>query len=370
MAQIGGGVAARRAKGSSGAGPDAGDGEDRLSALPDDVLVLILLRLGTPAAARTSVLARRWRRVWALLPELSFHVGPDGHRIRAVLDGPGAGEAPALRRVSVIAEDAAPDALAAWLPAAGSRLSGELVYQNTAPENCEQDGGAVPLPSFRNATAIDLDLGFLGLALPSSGAFSRLTELRLSHVRLRGLGELGDAISSPLCPNLRTLSLLTIDAPALKEMSVFNCFALNQPFADVSAPQLVSLDWTDPYNPSSVHLGNLGQLQELSTNLIVAFGQPGSTSNRDFLMLIKQFQVLHNLRIPISYPEDISNLQYLMEDITTLPHVMSLTLAVINKGHSFGASAFHVLRMCTGLRRLCLALSSNSDLQSAGDEWQ
>ncbi|KAL6880284.1 hypothetical protein ACP4OV_011849 [Aristida adscensionis] len=270
------------------------------------VLVLILLRLDTPAAARTSVLARRWRRLWALLPELSFHVGPDGHRIRAALDGPGAGEAPALRRVSVTAEDAAPDALAAWLPAAERRLSGELVYQNTAP-----------------ATAIDLDLGFLGLTLPSSGSFSRLTELRLSR-------ELGDAVSSPRCPNLRKLSIrrasgveslavhsesltqiflkyldglqwLTINAPALKELKLFSCFVHNQPVADVSAPQLVSLDWTDRYNPSSVHLGNLGQLQELSTNFIFVFQHPGSTRNREFMMLVRQFQVLHSLHIPISY---------------------------------------------------------------------
>ncbi|KAL6880285.1 hypothetical protein ACP4OV_011850 [Aristida adscensionis] len=52
-----------------------------------------------------------------------------------------------------------------------------------------------------------------------------------------------------------------------------------------------------------------------------------------------------------------------MEDITMLPHVMSLNLMVINEGHSFGASAFHVLKMCTGLRRLCLFLCRNSNLQ-------
>ena len=35
----------------------------RLSALPDDILVLILLRLDTTAANGTSILSYRWRRV-------------------------------------------------------------------------------------------------------------------------------------------------------------------------------------------------------------------------------------------------------------------------------------------------------------------
>jgi hypothetical protein len=82
MAQIGGGgggIAAALGKLSlSGAGDGAL--EDRLSALPDNVLILILVRLGSTAeAARTSVLSRRWPRLWHLLPELQFEMVPDCH---------------------------------------------------------------------------------------------------------------------------------------------------------------------------------------------------------------------------------------------------------------------------------------------------
>jgi hypothetical protein len=55
--------------------------------------------------------------------------------------------------------------------------------------------------------------------------------------------------------------------------------------------------------------------------------------------------------------QDITNQQYLMEDIARLPKVTGLALDIKPKGHSFGASVFHVLRMCTGVRVMQLKLS-------------
>uniref|UniRef100_A0ACD5W203 Uncharacterized protein n=1 Tax=Avena sativa TaxID=4498 RepID=A0ACD5W203_AVESA len=45
-----------------------------------------------------------------------------------------------------------------------------------------------------------------------------------------------------------------------------------------------------------------------------------------------------------------------MEDIARLPYITRLCLDIKLKGHSFGASVFHVLRMCTGVRHLQLTL--------------
>ena len=54
-----------------------GSGDDRISSLPDALLHEILVRLrSADAAARTSVLSRRWRYVWAHLPKLHLVAPP------------------------------------------------------------------------------------------------------------------------------------------------------------------------------------------------------------------------------------------------------------------------------------------------------
>ncbi|KAA8546263.1 hypothetical protein F0562_002998 [Nyssa sinensis] len=49
---------------------------DRFSELPDSILSHILSFLCTKTAIRTSVLSKRWRLVWASLPNLDFQYGP------------------------------------------------------------------------------------------------------------------------------------------------------------------------------------------------------------------------------------------------------------------------------------------------------
>ncbi|RLM86025.1 putative F-box/LRR-repeat protein [Panicum miliaceum] len=154
--------------------------EDRLSALPDDVLILILLRLRSLEAP---------------------------HGLRDAL----AASAVPLRYLLVRGLQGAPtESIATWLPAAARRLVGELILDDMGPGRyAKGDGGggeskerdALELPCFEKATSISLDLGFLGLFVPPARVFARLTELFLMGVWFHG--ELGGAVSSPRCPLFR-----------------------------------------------------------------------------------------------------------------------------------------------------------------------
>jgi hypothetical protein len=45
-----------------------------------------------------------------------------------------------------------------------------------------------------------------------------------------------------------------------------------------------------------------------------------------------------------------------MENITRFPNIINLSLDIMAMGHSCGPSLYHILRMCTGVRKLYLTL--------------
>uniref|UniRef100_A0ACD5VW66 Uncharacterized protein n=1 Tax=Avena sativa TaxID=4498 RepID=A0ACD5VW66_AVESA len=380
-----------------------GGGEDRLSDLPDDVLIHILALVADAAdAAGTSILASRWRRLWALLPELSFHY-IEHHAIGAVL---AAHEAPDLTLLVVLTdtEDASPESLSAWLPIAARALSGFIhleVRRETGTE-AEKRGAAIDLPCFEKATCIVLNLGFLGLALPPSGVFARLKELQLIGIQLHaGQAGLGDLISPERCPSLEALRLrdardldslnihsnsllrmelldlprlqqLTVMAPALNRLRVGNCFTdpLNPDLsaADISAPQLTSLDWMNYYHPSSIQLDKVVHLETLGVQFYILDGEDeeeGFENNHYGMTLLQRFQDICNLDLMIVYPQGICTAPYLMGHMPRFPYVTFLALGVVAYGHSFGSIPFDVLRRCTGVKELDLDFVPEIQLEVA-----
>uniref|UniRef100_A0ACD5W4G6 Uncharacterized protein n=1 Tax=Avena sativa TaxID=4498 RepID=A0ACD5W4G6_AVESA len=157
---------------------------------------------------------------------------------------------------------------------------------------------------------------------------------------------------------LHELQNLTVIAPALVELYVICCFALshNQPVANISTPKLVSLMWEDHYDPRFIQLGAMENLEWIRTLpfLVHGLGDFAREMNSSCLRLLRRFELIRGLRLILVYVPDITNKQYLMEDITRLPDLAHLALHIDPQGHSFGASVFHLLRMCTGVRNLVL----------------
>ncbi|KAM0883366.1 hypothetical protein ACQ4PT_031678 [Festuca glaucescens] len=366
-----------------------GGGEDRLSALPDDVLIHILVLLDDAAeAARTSILTRRWhrRRLWALLPELNF-IFIEHHRIGAAL---AAHEAPGLSLVFALTEDASPESASAWLPMAARDLYGKIYLEVVRPE-AEERGGDIHLPCFDKASCIMLKPGFLRLSLPPSGVFARLKDLWLVDFQVaHGQCGLGDLLSSQRCPSLQSLVVrdargldsfhirhdslldmelsdlhrlqqLTVVAPALQRLKVCGCFT-NPPnrdmsAANISAPQLTKLEWTNDYDPSSIQLDikRMTLLERLNIQLFIQGGLEGDSQHNHYcMMLLRHFGRIHTLDLLITYPPEICTGPYLMEHMPRLPNITLLALCVTAYGHSFGGSTFDVLRRCTSAKKLDL----------------
>jgi len=85
--------------------------------------------------------------------------------------------------LSVVANDADPADTAAVLRLAAPRLTNALFFRNEVPEDRKKvlAREAIELPCFDGAVQLFLHLGYLHLALPPSGVFTKLTVLVLSH---------------------------------------------------------------------------------------------------------------------------------------------------------------------------------------------
>ncbi|KAL6644399.1 hypothetical protein ACP70R_016007 [Stipagrostis hirtigluma subsp. patula] len=235
---------------------------DRISALPDDLLHLILARVDNMVTVtRTAVLSRRWRHVWVHAKSLKFKARDLGEEkltvpgyfagfVDWVLARRGDAGTESIQIHFAGKSSASPEQVNQWLRYAGRRVVKSLNLDIPLRESLTDLEAVVEFPSHCRAESIWLSLSKKHiLRLPSSAAatYEALTQLCLFSARFAGEGRtLGDLVTS-CCPRLRKLSIigpvglpqLVLRAEELQTLSIDGAWDLRT--LDVTAPSLRSV---------------------------------------------------------------------------------------------------------------------------------
>ncbi|CAN6205687.1 unnamed protein product [Urochloa humidicola] len=358
-------------------------GTDRISGLSDDLLHTILLRLGcTKAAARTSVLSRRWRGVWTRLPDFylcSLRPVLPASCVTIVDGALAACAAPILRRLVIRADDvnlplegvtaahAAP-----WLRFASGRVAGELFLWlpiDVHGMRTQEQDLDLPVCAATRSIQIRLRSNFrLRPPVPAGGAFAALTCLGIYNGVMDG-GEMGSLVSSSPCPCLEDLSLtvrlasnfdVTICSDSLKRLSfraentrrlvvaasvLLKICVSKTMVAHIAAPKLADVELGDDMDHCEI--AEAGRhLKRLVVHL--RFPLPAILQRFDAIEEL----IINRLLIQwgrVGYNTFLKDLRRLNCD--------SLVTRSMWICHSFAPSMLHLLTIYNGLRKFVVALS-------------
>ncbi|CAL4992280.1 unnamed protein product [Urochloa decumbens] len=346
--------------------------EDRISGLPDELLHGILLRLGSArAAARTTALSRRWRRVWAGLPELVLDSCPDAPP-----------PPPASFLDTVDAALAAYHSSSSSAPPGGPTLARLCIALPPAVDLRVPADRAAPWLRFAaDRAASDLCLLCLQDAWrlrPPAAVFASLTGLMIVFGRVNA-GELETLVSTQ-CPCLRDLTLrltlieaadvsirsdslrslwlciwnswrLVVVAPGLEKLSLHYALQVR-----VSASKLEELAWHGrgtAYDPQhhefDEDVGRRLRLLEMdSYSTVSSFAQ--------------QFDEAEELKLAISIlwvrmllKEE--GYESFLNGTSKLPKCKTLSLNLEWSNHSLAQAMFHLFRRCESVKKVSLALN-------------
>ncbi|KAJ4895901.1 FBD-associated F-box protein [Raphanus sativus] len=208
---------------------------DRISELPDELLVKILLFVPTKVAVSTSILSKRWEYLWMWLPKLEYGYRrcsePESAKLQCFLDrNMPLHRAPVIEsfRLELCNLNSKPESIKMWVLTAVSHCLRELdilhesypAKPNILPSN---------LYTCKSLVILKLD-GDILLDVPRMVSLPSLKTLKLQSVRYLNDATLQRLLSN--CPILEdlvvqlrdygdTLKKLTVVAPALQSLSLF-----------------------------------------------------------------------------------------------------------------------------------------------------
>ncbi|XP_051201573.1 uncharacterized protein [Lolium perenne] len=373
-------------------------GVDYISALPDDLLLLILAGLGcTAAAARTSGLSRRWRGLWARLGDISLR-DVAFESLAAVLSLVARPPASAISLLEIrvprqkrrvprehwpVREDVAS------LARVAARLAPETVVLALPPKGSNPNPADFHLPCFRRAVSIVLESLPFVLRVPPAAAggegdfFPALHTLRLLDCIVVDK-ELGALLSR--CPRLRVLELrhkvttwpgvrarrivrsaklqelvlhserpwlssVHIVAPMLKQLTM-SFWAHKEATISVSASTMQKVSWRCSYAQNAIGFG-LWSLHKLKLETAETPGQLPS-------LQIYAGNSSH------TFSNQKANLANEVEKHTVV-EFSDMELHLSTAGHVFGALVLHLLQMKrirSVLRRLKVVRQSSPEKEA------
>ncbi|TVU40842.1 hypothetical protein EJB05_14322, partial [Eragrostis curvula] len=257
---------------------------DQISALPDNVLHVILGCLGyAPAVTRTAVLSRRWRHVWTGAKSLTFKDSKSDFAgfLDWVLAQRGDADMESLEIQVKEKCRASPEQLNAWLCYATRHVI-KSVDIDLGMTNAEEQV-VVEVPSHGRAESISLALpSNHRLQLPAATATARydaLTKLELYSPLLdEDGGKLSHFVAS-CCPRLRRLRLcgpgglrhLVLRSDVLQEFAI-SC-AMDLETLDVATPDLRVFELSTCFAYLKIH-GNRGKYVDGTNNKLARIVAP------------------------------------------------------------------------------------------------
>ncbi|XP_044367339.1 F-box/FBD/LRR-repeat protein At5g56420 isoform X2 [Triticum aestivum] len=372
----------RRAR--SRRGPSGG-ADDRLSTLPDDMLLLVLARLRCArSAARTGILSRRWRGLWTCLPDLTFRdVAPI--KIEAVLARLASSPTvPATLDIDIHPTHCADGARLACLLDAVVMFSPRelrISYQ------FDSDMEAVDLhpPCFPRATSLEIHWGANICFTPlPSGEFSALERLSLGGASVIGIDTL-----ITRCPCLRMLTVIMptsgikVHSVSLQTLDVFSDEEVCISSIDIVTPKLKQLELIfDTDTDLSVSI-SAPMVEEVmwsrgftETTLLFGFWllghmalMPAYRFGDGYYWREEDTRSVHVLYLVISSTDqlefdlDMAHEVEFAQEMKKLPVInfSVLKLLIETHGHVFGALVQRLLgldQICAVMKRLLVTASS------------